>query len=81
MRVNLHLLQLIHVNMKRIKEKVKAIWYILKGGQYAFFVISNGYSPGKKDKRKIYCAISDNASDLFLEAIVDFTDKYRTDLL
>lgn len=67
--------------MKRFKEKVKAIWYILKGGQYAVYVINDGYKIGAKDQKKTCCVISDNASDMFLEAIVDFTDRYRTDKL
>lgn len=29
-------------DMKRFKEKPKAIWHILKGGQYAVFVVNNG---------------------------------------
>lgn len=67
--------------MKRFKEKVKAVWYILKGGQYAVYVINDGYKIGVKNQKKTCCVISDNASDVFLEAIVDFTDRYRTDKL
>lgn len=67
--------------MKRLKEKTKAIWHILKGGQYAVYVINNGYMNKETTPQKAACLISDNASDLFLEAIVAFTDKYRTDRL
>lgn len=67
--------------MKRLKEKAKAIWAILKGGQYAVFVINNGYVNKDITPNKAACLISDNASDMFLECIVDFTDKYRTDRL
>lgn len=67
--------------MERIKEKVKAIWYILKGGQYAVYVINNGYVNKETTPKKAACLISDNASDMFLETIVEFTDRYRTDRL
>lgn len=67
--------------MNRIKEKAKAICHIIKGGQYAVYVINNGYEVGGNNKGKIYCVISDNASDVFLESIVDYTDKVRTDKL
>lgn len=67
--------------MNRLKEKAKAIWHILKGGQYAVYVINDEYVVGGNNKGKICCVISDNASDLFLETIVDYTDKVRTELL
>lgn len=59
--------------MKRIKEKCKAIKHILMAGQYAVFVINDGYTLGCKGKAA--CLISDNASELFLESIVKFTQK------
>lgn len=37
--------------MKRFKEKAKAIWHIIKGQQYAVYVINNGYE--KKRQRLI----------------------------
>ena len=67
--------------MERIKQKAKAIWYILKGGQYAVYVINNGYVNKETTPKKAACLISDNASDMFLETIVEFTDRYRTDRL
>lgn len=67
--------------MKRLKEKAKAIWYIIIGGQYAVYVINNGYVNKETTPKKAACLISDNASDMFLETIVDFTDRYRTDRL
>lgn len=67
--------------MKRLKEKAKAIWAILKGGQYAVYVINNGYVNKETTPNKAACLISDDASDMFLESIVNFTDKYRTDRL
>ena len=67
--------------MKRLKDKAKAIWHILKGGQYAVYVIDNGYVNKETAPQKAVCLISDNASDIFLETIVEFTDRYRTDRL
>ncbi|RJU53706.1 hypothetical protein DW777_13675 [Bacteroides sp. AM30-16] len=67
--------------MKRLKEKAKAIWHIIIGGQYAVYVINNGYVNKETTPKKAACLISDNASDMFLETIVDFTDRYRTDRL
>lgn len=67
--------------MKRLKDKAKAIWHILKGGQYAVYVIDNGYVNKEPTPQKAVCLISDNASDIFLETIVEFTDRYRTDRL
>lgn len=51
--------------MKRFKEKIKAIWYIIKGGQYAVYVINDGYKVGVKKQKKSCCIISDTASDVF----------------
>lgn len=67
--------------MKRFKEKAKAIWHIIKGEQYAIYVVNNGCENKETTTYKAFCFISDNASDPFLEAIVNFTDKYRTDRL
>lgn len=62
--------------MKRLKEKAKAIWHILKGGQYAVFVINNGYVDSKTTPNRATCLISDNSELYFLESIVGFTEKY-----
>lgn len=62
--------------MKRLKEKAKAIWHILKGGQYAVFVINNGYVDSETTPNRAACLISDNAEQYFLESIVEFTEKY-----
>lgn len=69
------------MKFKLIKEKAKAIWHIIKGGQYAVYVVNNGYEKCGNNNGIICCVISDNASDLFLETIVDFTDIYRTEKL
>ena len=65
--------------MKRLKEKAKANWHLLKGGQLAMYVINNGYVNKEATPNKAACFISDNASDIFLESMVDFTDRYRMD--
>lgn len=62
--------------MKRLKEKAKAIWHILKGGQYAVFVINNGYVDSDTTPNRAACFISDNAQLYFLDSIVGFTEKY-----
>lgn len=62
--------------MKRLKEKAKAIWHILKGGQYAVFVINNGYVNRDTTPNRAACLISDNAQLYFFESIVEFTEKY-----
>lgn len=62
--------------MKRLREKTKAIWAILKGGQYAVFVINNGYIDSETTPNSAACLISDNAGKLFLDSIVEFTGKY-----
>lgn len=67
--------------MKRLKDKTKAIWHIIRGGQYAVYVINNGYVNKETTPKKAACLISGNASDVFLETIVEFTDRYRTDRL
>lgn len=62
--------------MKRLKKKLKAIWHILKGGQYAVFVINNGYVDSETTPNRAACLISDNAELYFLASIVESTEKY-----
>lgn len=62
--------------MKRVKEKLKAIWHILLGGQYAVYVINNGYVNRETTPKRAACLISDNATELFLGSIVEFTEGY-----
>lgn len=62
--------------IKRFKEQLIAIWAIMKGGQYAVFVVDNGYVNSKTTPNKAVCIISDNASDLFLASIAVFTENY-----
>lgn len=61
--------------MSRIKEKLKAIWHIITDDEYAIYTVT--VKNGKRVKGRSSCLISDNASDLFLETVVEFTDKYR----
>lgn len=60
--------------MKTFKEKVKAIWNIMKADQYALYVMEDAKVSGN-DGEFVFL-ISDNSSDTFLEGIMDFTDKY-----
>lgn len=63
--------------MKRFKEKLKAIWHIIKGGQYDVYVINDGYVNSKTTPNKAVCLISDNASDMFLDCIIEFTKEQK----
>lgn len=65
--------------LKRIKEKLKSIWYIIKGGQYAVYVINDGYRSAIETPKKSACLVSDNASSLFLDSIVRFTNTLKSD--
>lgn len=65
--------------MKRISEKLKAIWHILVGGQYAVFVVNTGYVDLETTPNKTACLISDNTEVFFLESVVEFTQKYITE--
>lgn len=58
--------------IKQMIERIKVAWYALTKKEYAFFSIQRheiGNSGGR-------CIISDNATRLFLETIIKFTEKY-----
>ena len=59
--------------MLRIKEKLKAIWHIITDDEYAIYTVT--VKNGVRVKGRSACLISDNASGLFLETIVEFTGK------
>ena len=61
--------------MSRIKEKLKGIWHIITDDEYVIYTVT--IKNGKRVKDRCSCLISDNASDLFLENVVVFIDKYR----
>lgn len=63
------------MKISRIREKIKAIKHIITDDQYAIYTVT--VKNGKSVKGKCVCLISDNASDLFLETVIEFTDKYR----
>lgn len=63
------------MKINRIKEKIKAIMHIITDDEYAIYTVT--VKNGKWIKGNGHCIISDNASDLFLETILTFTDKYR----
>jgi len=53
-------------------ERIKVAWYALTRKEYAFFSIQRheiGNSGGR-------CIISDNATPIFLNTIIKFTEKY-----
>lgn len=56
--------------MKRIKEKLRIIWHIIRGKQYAIFIIS-----GSEKDPDACCIISDNATSVFLDSIVEFMNE------
>lgn len=61
--------------MKRLKEKIKAIWHIITDSEYAVYTLT--LKNGKRVNGRCACLISDNASTLFLKCIVEFTEKYQ----
>ena len=67
--------------MKRFKQKIKAIQHILRGGQYAVFVIDKDYINPKTTPNKTAYLISDNASDFFLKSISEFIKYYRLNII
>jgi hypothetical protein len=54
-------------------EKLKIIYHLFTNNEYATFTVT--MKDGEKTKSS--CYISQNASDIFLSTIVDFTDNYR----
>lgn len=61
--------------MKRLKEKLKAIWHIITDDEYAVYTIT--VKDGKVVRSRICFLISDNASELFIDCIIKFTEKYK----
>lgn len=53
-------------------ERIKVAWYALTRKEYAFFSIQR-YEIGNSGGR---CIISDNATPIFLNSIIEFTEKY-----
>lgn len=61
--------------MSRLKEKMKAIKHIITDDEYVIYTVTvKNY---ERVKGRSCCLISDNASDVFLQSIVEFTEKYR----
>ena len=61
--------------MKRLKEKLKAIWHIIADDEYAVYTIT--VKDGKVVRNRICCISSDNASKLFIDCIIKFSEKYK----
>jgi len=59
--------------MKRIIEKIRCIWHIIRDDEYAVYTIT--IKDGKRVHNKTCCFISDNASKIFLECIRVFTGE------
>lgn len=60
--------------MKKTLEKLLAIYHIIRGGQYAVYVISNKFA--KTCEGRCCCIISDSAEYMFLETVIEATDEY-----
>lgn len=58
--------------MKRIKEKIKAIWYVITDSEYAVFTVT----VKNNVRTRSACLISDNSSSVFLKSIIKFTSEY-----
>lgn len=59
--------------MRRLKEKIKAIWHIMADSEYVVYTVTvkNGV------RVRSACIISDNSTPLFLETVIKFTQKYN----
>ena len=58
--------------IKIFKEKLKAIYHIIKDKEYAVYTVTvtNG------ERVSSACLISDNASNVFIQSIIKFTSDY-----
>ena len=63
--------------MKRLtlKEKFLSILHILLDHECAVYTVT--VKDGKRVNGRSYCAISDNASDVFLSSIIKYTAKVK----
>ena len=61
--------------MKRLKEKLKAIRHIITDDEYAVYTVT--VKDGKRVKGRSCCFISDNASELFIDCVIEFTIAKR----
>ena len=59
--------------MKRLKEKLKCIWHIIRDKEYAVFTGT------VKNNRVLSCCaiVSDNATKEFKEAIIELLNNYE----
>lgn len=49
-----------------MREKLEIIWHIIRGGQYAVYIIHKNYINMEETSNGGLCVISDNASKEFL---------------
>lgn len=60
-------------DMKRVREKIKAIWHIITDDEYVVFTVSI-----KDGARRRSCAlISDNSSRIFIDTIIEFLPRFK----
>lgn len=53
-------------------EKLKIIWHLFRDEEYAFY--SATVKDGKRVKGRTSCYISDNATDIFLNSVSEFSE-------
>lgn len=58
-----------------MREKLEIIWHIIRGGQYAVYIIHKNYINMEETPNGGLCVISDNAPKEFLETIVTYTNS------
>lgn len=67
--------------MKRIIreffERLKAVYHIFKDKEYAIYTVSVKNDNGELKRESACCIISDSASDMFLDTIIEFTKQIK----
>lgn len=61
--------------MRNTLEKLLAIYHIIRGGQYAVYVISNKFA--KTCEGRCCCVVSDNAEYVFLDTVIEATERIK----
>ena len=66
--------------MKYIKEffvKLLAVYHIFKDKEYAVYSVTIKNENGKSKIKSIYCAMSETTSKIFLDTIIEYTEKQK----
>lgn len=58
-------------------ERLKAVYHIFKDKEYAIYTISVKNNNGEPKRESACCIISESASDMFLDAIIEFTKQIK----